>query len=112
MYLGWAVPTGIILIAAIVVTLVLTNRDAWAAESRSGWSLTGFILITATLAIFFIWTFPTNQATTNWTIMPQNWQDLRRQWEYSHSVNAVLTFLALCAVTAATLVDRRSHQLD
>jgi hypothetical protein len=31
--------------------------------------------------------------------MPENWETLRRQWEYSHAVNAVLMFAALCLVT-------------
>jgi hypothetical protein len=63
----------------------------------------GAVLIAATLAIFFIWTFPGNQATANWTVATADWEALRGRWEYSHAVNAVLTFLALCAVTAAAL---------
>jgi hypothetical protein len=34
--------------------------------------------------------------------VPANWQALRRQWEYAHAANAVLTFAALCLVTLAT----------
>jgi hypothetical protein len=46
-------------------------------------------------------------ATQNWTVLPDNLQALRRQWEYSHAVNAVLNFLALCLVVAASLAPRR-----
>jgi hypothetical protein len=60
----------------------------------------------ATLAIFFTWTWPANQATSNWTAVPENWRELRTQWEYAHAANAVLTFLALCAVTLAALTTR------
>ena len=61
-YLGWAVPTGTVLIAAIIVTLVYTI--AMRGHGIAFWlSLTAFILTAATLAIFFIWTFPANQAT-------------------------------------------------
>jgi hypothetical protein len=60
----------------------------------------------ATLAIFFTWTWPANQATSNWTAGPENWRELRRQWEYAHAANAVLTFLALWAVTLAALMTR------
>ena len=107
-YLGWAVPTGIVLISAIVAGLVLTI----AVRGRGAvfWlALAGFGLITATLVIFFIWTEPTNNATNNWTTVPDNWHELRTQWEYSHTVNAVLTFIALCAVTAAALMDHRGE---
>jgi hypothetical protein len=110
-YLGWAVPTGIVLIGAIVVTLVLTI--VMRGRGRAFWlALTGFVLIAATLVIFFIWTFPANQATNNWTIAPENWQTLRTQWEYSHSANGVITFLALCAVASSVLVDQRSGERD
>jgi hypothetical protein len=105
-YYGWALPTGAVLIAAIVASLVLTI--VMRGSGPAFWLvLTGFVLITATLVIFFIWTQPANQATSNWTVVPGNWQQLRTQWEYSHSANAVLTFLALCAVTSSTLTERR-----
>jgi hypothetical protein len=63
--------------------------------------------IAATLVIFFIWTYPANVATNNWTQVPENWQVLRTQWEYSHAVNAVITFAAFCLVTASVLTARR-----
>jgi hypothetical protein len=104
-YLGWALPTGIVLIAAIAISLVLTIIAR--GRGLSSWlALAAFLLIGATLVIFFIWTFPANQATQNWTTVPENWRELRVQWEYSHAVNAVLTFLALCAVTASALIER------
>ena len=61
------------------------------------------LLLAANLTIFFIWTFPANQATGNWTVMPADWEALRNQWEYSHAVNALLTFLALSATLASSL---------
>ena len=63
-------------------------------------------LIAATLAIFFVWTYPANQATANWTVPTPNWQALRTQWEYAHAVNAVLTFLALCLLTWSAVTAR------
>jgi hypothetical protein len=58
------------------------------------------------LAVFFTWTYPANQATGNWTVAPENWRELRRHWEYAHATNALLTFLALCAVTLSTVLAR------
>ena len=56
--------------------------------------------------IFFAWTYPANQATRNWTVVPPNWLQLRQHWEYAHATNAVLTFVALCLLTLARLTAR------
>ena len=107
-YRGWAF-LGVILFASLAADVVQAiqlrhNRDAFAA------ALAGALLIAATLVIFFVWTYPANRATENWVIAPLNWQILRRHWEYAHAVNAVLTFLALCAVTlAATVTSTSTH---
>jgi hypothetical protein len=53
------------------------------------------LLLVANFTVFFAWTFPVNQATSNWTVMPADWEALRNQWEYSHAVNALLAFVAL-----------------
>ena len=103
-YRGWAL-TGIVLIGALAANLILAfvRRGRPAA---SGLALLGATCIAATLVIFFIWTFPANQATNNWTTVPANWETLRRQWEWSHAVNAVTTFVALCSVTLSVLVGK------
>jgi hypothetical protein len=54
-----------------------------------------------------VWTFPANQATANWTDMPDNWSELRRQWEYSHAANAVVMLIALCSVTLAVITAKQ-----
>jgi uncharacterized membrane protein len=65
------------------------------------------LLMLGTLAIFFAFTYPANQATANWTMVPDEWQYLRRQWEMSHAVNAVITFAALCCVSLSVVLSRR-----
>ena len=99
-YRGWAW-AGVVIFAAIFANFAsafLTRHSP-----RQFWlSLAAGLLIAATLAIFFIWTFPANQATGNWTSVPGDWEQLRSEWEYSHAVNALITFIALlCAVGAA-----------
>ena len=101
---GWAL-FGSVLIPAILANLglaLLLRRQ----RAPFLLALAAFVLMASSLAIFFVWTFPTNQATNNWTVAPENWAELRTQWEYSHAVNAVLTFLALCSVTLAALHGR------
>jgi hypothetical protein len=103
-YNGWAW-FGIVLIAAIAANLALAFLLRWGGR-RHGASLAAGLLLAATLAVFFAWTYPANLATANWTTMPADWQPLRAQWETSHAVNAVLTFAALClTAVAATARD-------
>jgi hypothetical protein len=100
-YAGWAL-LGVVLFGSAIVNLALAI--ALRGERPAFYfALAGLIAIAATLAIFFTWTFPANQATANWTQPPDDWERLRTQWEYSHAVNAVITFFALCAVTLAAL---------
>ena len=101
LYRGWAF-LGAVLIAALLANLTLTIRS----RRRVGpmrLAAIATLLLAANLTIFFIWTFPANQVTGNWTVMPADWEALRNQWEYSHAVNALLTFLALSATLASSL---------
>ena len=105
-YRGWAWAGAVIFLAIFANFLAaLLTRD----RPRK-WRLFGAAaaLIAATLAVFFAWTFPANQATGNWTSAPENWEQLRTQWEYSHAANAAITFLALlCSVGAAVATGTR-----
>lgn len=61
------------------------------------------LLCLAAQAVFWIWTFPANQATQNWTLMPPDWQGLRAQWEYSHLAGAACQLAAMAALVVAVL---------
>jgi hypothetical protein len=103
-YRGWSL-FGIVLIGALIANLAL----ALLLRGRSTpfvLALFAFLCIGLTLLVFFIWTYPANQATNNWTMIPDNWEQLRREWEYSHAANAVVTFAALCSVTLSVLTTR------
>lgn len=103
-YLGWWIP-GLLLPAAILLNLAhafligIDQRPAWFA-------LAAVALLVLNLAIFMVWTRPVNVATKNWTLRLENWQALRRQWEYSHAVNAGITLLAFCCAALAGLQAR------
>jgi hypothetical protein len=100
-YRGWAL-FGFAIFGALAANVILA---VMLRRRRSGFVLAtaAALGIAATLAIFFTWTYPANVATDNWTVAPANWEALRTHWEYSHAANAVITFLALCAVVAASL---------
>lgn len=100
-YRGWEL-FGIALIGA----LILNAAVAWTHRGwRPSFALAAFatLAMAASLAAFFVWTFPANQATSNWTTMPDNWETLRRNWEFGHAAGAVATLLALAGVTLAAL---------
>ena len=102
LYDGWAL-FGLPIAAAIAAngTLFVALRRDDPAAAR--WALASAVLIAASLAIFFTWTFPANQATANWTQAPETWESLRRDWEYSHAVNAAVVFGAFLATAMATV---------
>src|SRR5690606_27699471 len=100
-YRGWAL-LGIVIFGAQLSTVLLAiriRRQRWAFML----TLVAAVCIALSLAIFFVFTFPTNQQTANWTMLPEHWQTLRMQWEYSHAAGAVLYFIALTCLTLSLL---------
>jgi len=108
-YAGWSF-FGIAIIAAIIFTLTYTLMVR-AKRTAFLLSLTALLCLGATQMIFWRFTYPMNVATNNWTITPQDFEAVRRQWEYSHAVNAVLTFVALVAITFSTLTYKREIEM-
>ena len=109
-YAGWSF-FGVAISAAIVFTLTHTlmvraDRTAFLL------SLTALACLGATQVIFWTFTYPMNMATSNWTITPQDFEAVRRQWEYSHAVNAVLGFVALVTITLSTLTYKRKLKIE
>jgi hypothetical protein len=104
-YTGWSL-FGVAIVAAFFLTsihtlMVRANRTAFLL------SLTAVLCLVATQMIFWAFTYPMNVASNNWTVTPENFEAARRQWEYSHAVNAVITFVAFVAITSSVLVDKR-----
>jgi hypothetical protein len=103
-YRGWAL-FGIVWIGALLANFAL----AVLLRGRGRpfvLALIAGLCVVAMFAIFFTWTYPANQATDNWTTIPADWERLRRQWEYSHAANALVTFAAFCSVALSVLTTR------
>jgi hypothetical protein len=97
---------GFVLVPAILVNLLLTVM----LRGRGApfvFAVLAVLCMAATLVNFFIWIYPANMATDNWTAIPANWQELRSQWEYTHAADAVITFIALCAVAVSVLIEMK-----
>jgi hypothetical protein len=102
-YTGWAL-FGIVIFAAMLLTLlhaILRRRERTVLLL----SAAAFLCLVATQVIFWVFTYPMNVASSNWTVTLDHFETARRQWEYSHAASAVLTFLALVAITAAVAID-------
>ena len=95
-YIGWWI-AGLLLPLALIASLVLAYSE------NNLLALGAAALILTNLVIFYFFTYPVNVATQNWTVMPDNWEALRRHWEYSHAVNAGVTFSAFCLSILAAL---------
>ena len=103
-YRGWAL-LGVVVYGAFLSTLALTIA-ARKEGGEFGPALTAFLCIAGTQAIFWAFTYPANQQTANWTLLPDHWAALRMQWEYSHAASAVLNLVAFIAMIAAVLTRK------
>lgn len=91
-YSGWSY-SSILIILSFVSTIVLSIL-AKDHDFVLRFSLGAVFCIGMSLMVFFVFTFPANQITQDWAFLPQSWEDLRIQWEYSHAFNAVLYIAA------------------
>src|SRR5215469_1125421 len=109
-YAGWSF-FGVALIAALLFTLTHTLMVR-AQHMAFLLSLIALLCLGATQVIFWTFTYPMNAATNNWTVVPQDFEATRLQWEYSHAVNAVLTFVALVTITLSAFTYTRDSGLE
>jgi len=103
-YRGWAL-FGVPIIAALLVCLALA---VILCGSRRLLALIATAGIAGSLLVFFVFVFPGNQATTNWSVQPENWEQLRQSWEYGHAASAAclsVSFLALAILAVFRPVD-------
>jgi hypothetical protein len=103
-YRNWAL-MGLALFPAMLLNLLFAYMLR--GERPAFWfAVLACACMAITLPVFFSWTYPANVATQNWTVQPANWAELRRQWEYSHAVNAILMLASFCLLAAASVARR------
>lgn len=100
-YRGWNRLAFLLLVElASIVTLAVSSRR----EPRVMWPVVAAaVFLICAQAVFWVYTFPANAATGNWTVIPADWEDLRRQWEYSHAVGALFQLLVMASLIIAAL---------
>jgi hypothetical protein len=103
-YRNWAY-LGIFPLTAFGVTLALAilSRD----DRKAFWfTLLAALCIGTAIVVSFLFNYPANAQTQNWTTLPSNWQDLRARWELAHAASALLNLIALILLTLSLLPDR------
>ncbi len=106
-YSGWQW-LGIFELGAIILTLIWTVFDG-KFKNIFPYLLSALICFVLSIIIFFVFTFPTNQATLNWTSLPNNWDQLRKTWEYSHASRAILSLIGLSFLLLALLKNNSGN---
>ena len=71
-YRGWAL-LGIVVGGALLSTLAVAVK---VRKERKAFvfALLAFLCIVGTQVVFWTYTYPANQATNNWTMLPENWR--------------------------------------
>ena len=75
-------------------------------------ALLAFLCIVGSQVVFWTFTFPANQATVNWTEIPENWEALRTRWEYSHAAGAGLNLVAMISLVLSVLAWRSADHAE
>ena len=84
---------------SMIAAAVLSRR-----EPRVLWpTVVAIVSVLSAQGIFWVYTYPANAVTENWTTVPSDWETLRARWEYSHAAGAGLQVLALSALIIAVL---------
>jgi len=99
-YTGWAL-FGLVIFAAMLLTLlhaIMLRRE----RASLALSLGALLCLVTTQVIFWLFTYPMNVASQNWTVTPEPFEAARHQWEYSHAASALLTFAALVLFAVAS----------
>jgi hypothetical protein len=105
-YAGWDL-FGIVLLLQFLALLLLAWRSA-----REYYVfrpvLAALLLLLAAQLLFWLFTFPANMDTANWTRAPVDWQAQRAQWEWSHAAGALCQFLGFCSLLTALFARVRA----
>ena len=101
LYAGWAW-LGVLVFGALISTLALVVLVRTRLR-QFALACIAFGSVLVTQVIFWIFTFPVNRQTHNWTMLPVNWMSLRERWEYSHATAAAFDLIAFIAVVLAVL---------
>jgi hypothetical protein len=104
-YRGWS-QLGIVLAIQFlsivaVITLSRHERDVRILSTAA------LICLIVAQVLFWMFTYPANVATDNWTTIPTNWETLRKNWEYSHAAGAICQLAGMSSLILAAVARAR-----
>ena len=100
-YRGWDM---LALVLALELAGMFFMVVRYRRVGRVLWPTMGAVAcVAAAQGVFWIWTYPANRLTNNWTTSPDTFEVLRAQWEYSHLAGAILQVLAMAMMIIAVL---------
>jgi hypothetical protein len=100
-YRGWAL-LGFVVFGALFSTLGLVFALKGRPRARR-YAVLALACIVGAQVIFWTFTYPANAATSNWTVLPAEWADLRMRWELSHAAGALLNVGAMAFLISSVL---------
>jgi hypothetical protein len=105
-YRGWDMFAVVLLIQVVALAAAawLTRRQDQVVRPV----VVTLLCVVAAQILFWVFTFPANAATTNWTVQPEDWQRLRRDWEYSHLAGAILQSIGVLGLIVALIRRARA----
>jgi hypothetical protein len=104
-YAGWSLLGGVLAVQLVAIgRVVLTARNDRRLRTLG---LVALLCLVGAQSLFWIFTYPANAATANWTEQPDDWQTLRLQWEYSHAAGAILQLAAMACLGLGAAGDKR-----
>ena len=74
--------------------------------------LIALVAFAISIVIFFIFTLPTDIATSSWSMLPDNWESLRDQWEDSVVWRALINLTGFSFLVLAMLRNRYYYRQD
>ena len=101
---GWAL-LGFVVAGALLSTLVLPIMVRKECQAFL-WACIALLCLIGTQVVFCTYTYPANHATNNWSMLPENWLALRRQWAYSHATSAARNVVALVMRVVSVLSSK------
>ena len=101
---AWVLFASAMLVASAAIGLhsYLVNHNAMSF----GWSMVALVLVGAAQVVFWAIAFPANAATEGWSVLPVDFEMLRRKWEYAFAAAGVLSFAGLLALVRSVGASR------
>lgn len=101
---AWVLFASTMLVASAAIGLhsYLVSRNA----TSFGWSMVALVLVGAAQIVFWAIAYPANAATEGWSVVPVDFELLRRRWEYAFAAAGILSFAGLLALVRSIGASR------